>query len=92
MSVLMKDLLVCVFCGCSAVESPERQPGGGEPPPAESDQPAESAEPHTAGEEHGEQGDVPPGAEALHVTQHLHYTHIHTQFFRAHSAVFVLVC
>lgn len=51
-----------------APESPQREPGGGEPPPAESDQPAESAEPRAAGEEHGEQGAVPPGAEALHVS------------------------
>ena len=50
-----------------AAESIEGEPGGGEPSLAEPDQPAESAEPHTAGEEHGEQGDVPRRAEALHV-------------------------
>lgn len=51
-----------------AVESTERQPGRGEPAPLESDQPAEPAESHAAGEEHGEQGDVPPGAEKLYVS------------------------
>lgn len=51
-----------------AVESPEREPGRGEPPPPESDQPAESAEPLSAGEEHGEQRAISPGAETIHVT------------------------
>lgn len=59
------------LCVHLVVESTERQPGRGEPAPPESDQPAESAEPHAAGEEHGEQGDVPPGAEDLHVSGHV---------------------
>lgn len=53
---------------CLAVESTEREPGRGEPPPPESDQPAESAEPHSAGKEHGEQRAVSPGTETIHVT------------------------
>lgn len=58
----------CVCVVCLAAEPTKREPGGGEPPSAESDQPAESAEPHSAGEEHGEQRAVPPGAEIIHVT------------------------
>lgn len=55
---------------CLAIESSERQPRRGEPPPPESDQSAKSTEPHTAGEEHGEQRAVSSGTETIHVTAH----------------------
>lgn len=66
---MFNEVYVCVRpCGYLVVESTKRQPGRGEPPPLESDQPVESAESHTAGAEHGEQGDVSPGTENLHVS------------------------
>lgn len=54
---------VCV----SAALPSQGELGGGKPPPPEPDPAVEPAEPVASGAEHGEQGAVPRGAEAVHV-------------------------
>lgn len=59
-----EPLSVCVPAALPA----EGELRGGESSPAEPDPAAESAEPDAPRAEHGEQGAVPRGAEAVHVS------------------------
>lgn len=54
------------ICVLAAVPS-QGELGGRKPPPPEPDPAVEPAEPDASGAEHGEQGAVPRGAEAVHV-------------------------
>lgn len=57
-----------------AANPSEGEPGGGEPPSPEPDPDAEPTEPDPAGANHGEQGDVPRGAETVHVSESKTFT------------------
>lgn len=57
------------------IEPAERQLGGGEPSLAGPDSDPDVAKPDPSGADHGKQGPVSCGAEAIHVRhQHHHYT------------------
>lgn len=55
------------------IESAERQLGGGEPSLAGPDSDPDVAKPDPTGADHGEQGPVSCGAEAIHVRHQHHY-------------------
>lgn len=57
------------MCSVPVADASEGEPGGGEPPPAESDPDVEPAEPDPAGENHGEQGALPRRAKTVHVSR-----------------------
>lgn len=61
------SVYLCVLS--PAADPSEGEPGGGEPPPAESDPDVEPAEPDPAGENHGEQGALPRRAKTVHVSR-----------------------